>query len=106
MKTDQVQELVLIVRPNSNVNFTPVSKRVCMMKVRSNNNVVTNIINAYATILETTLKNSATTPHFYKKMSSFIKTFKTRESAIISGFFNTKTKSKFSNCPTKIISKY
>ena len=25
------------VRPNSKVNFTPVSKRICMMKVKSNN---------------------------------------------------------------------
>ena len=57
----------IIVRPNSNVTFTPVSERICMMKVKSNNNVISNIINAYVPTLETTLKNPETTCHFYKK---------------------------------------
>ena len=42
------------------------------------NNVITNIITAYATTIETTLKNPETTRHFYEKLSSIIKTFKTR----------------------------
>ena len=28
----------IIVRPNSNITFTPVSERICMMKVKSNSN--------------------------------------------------------------------
>ena len=96
----------IIVTPNSNVTFTPVSERICMIKVKSNNNIITDIIRAYPTTLETTLKNPETTRHFYEKLSSIIKTFKTREAVIIGGDFNAKTNSKFNNFPTNIISKY
>ena len=75
--------------------LTPVSKKICMMKVKSNNNVITNIISAYAPTLETTLTNPETNRHFYKKLSSIIKTFKTRKAIIIGGDF-----------PTNIIGKY
>ena len=44
---------------------------------------MTNIISAYAPTLETTLKNPEITCHFYKKLSSIIKTFKTREAVVI-----------------------
>ena len=77
-----------------------------MMKVKSSNNVITNIISAYAPTLEITLKNPETTHHFYEKLSSIIKTFKNREAVIIGGDFNAKTNSKYNNFPTKIISKY
>ena len=80
----------IIVRPNSNVIFTPVSKRICMMKVKWNNNVIINIINTYAPTLKTTLKNPETTHPFYEKLLSIIKTFKTREAVIIGGDFNAK----------------
>ena len=96
----------IIVRPNSNVTFTPVTKRISMMKVKSNNNIITNIISAYAPTLESTLKNPETTHHFYENLSSIIKTFKTREAVIIGGEFNAKTNSKFNNFPTNIIGKY
>ena len=56
----------IIVRTNSNLTFTPVSKRICMTKVKSNNNIITNIISAYAPTLKTTLKNPETTRHFYE----------------------------------------
>ena len=77
-----------------------------MMKVKSNNNVITNIISAYAPTLENTLKNPETIRYFYRKLSSIIKTFKTREAVITGGDFNAKTNSKFNNFPIKIISKY
>ena len=96
----------IIIRPNSNVTFTPVSERICIMKVKLNNNIITNIISGYAPTLETTLKNPETTRHFYEKLSSIIKTFKTREAVIIDGDFNAKTNSKFNNFPTNITGKY
>ena len=96
----------ILVRPNSNVTFTPVSERICMMKVKSSNKVITNIISACAPTHETTLKNPETTRYFYEKTSSIIKTLKTRESVIIGGGFNTKTKSQLNNLPTNIIGKY
>ena len=96
----------IIVRPNSNVTFTPVSEKITMMKVKSNNKIITNIISAYAPTFETTLNNPETIHHFYEKLSSIIKTFKTREAVIIGGDFNAKTNSKFNNFPTSIIGKY
>ena len=96
----------IIVRLNSNVTFKSVSERICMMKVKPNNNVITNIISAYALTLETTLKTPEVKRHFYEKLSSIIKTFKTREAVIIGGDFNAKTNSKFSNFPSSIIGKY
>ena len=76
------------------------------MKVKSNSNVKTNIISAYVPTLETTLKNPETIHHFYEKLSTIIKTFKTREAVVIGGDFNAKTKLKFNNYPTNIIGKY
>ena len=71
------------------------------MKVKSNSNVETNITSAYVPTLETTLKNPETIHHFYEKLPSIIKTFKTREAVVTA-----KTKSKFNNYPTNIIGKY
>ena len=88
------------------VKDTPVSKKICMMKVKSNNNVITNIISAYAPTLETTLTNPETNRHFYEKLSSIIKTFKTRKAVIIGGDFNAKTNLKLNNFPINIIGKY
>ena len=76
----------ILVRPNSRVNFTPVSERISAIKVESN--------------------SSAVTCSFYKNMSSIIKTFKPREAAIIGGDFSVKLKSKFSNYPNNNNCKY
>ena len=95
----------LFVRPSSKLNFTPVSERTCMIKVKSNYSTVTNIISAYAPTFETTVKKPETIRAFYKNLSSIIKTFKDWKGVVIGGAFNGKTKSKFSNYPKSITGK-
>ena len=95
----------IFVRPSSNVNFTPVSERTYMIKVKSNNSTVTNIISGYAPTFETTVKKPEAIRAFYKNLSSIFKTFKAWKGVIIGAAFNGKTKSKFSNYPKSIIGK-
>ena len=105
-KKNSVAGTGIIVRPNSNVNITPISEKIHMMKVKSNNNTKTNILSAYGPILKTTVKKPEATRALFENLSSIIKTFKAREALIIGGGFNTKTKSKFNNYSNNIIAKY
>ena len=61
----------ILVRPK--VNFTPAFKRICMMKVKSNNNTLA--ISAYTPTLKTTVRKPETTRAFYEHLPSVIKTF-------------------------------
>ena len=81
-----------ITDPKAVVKFTPVSDRICTITTKAANKHRVNIISAYAPTLETTNKTPEITTQFYEELESLIKLTNSRDTLIIGGDFNAKTK--------------
>ena len=81
-----------IVDPKCILKFIPVSDRICMITTKISNKHQVNIISAYAPTLETTKNSPDITANFYEELESVIKLTNSRDTLIIGGDFNAKTK--------------
>ena len=62
----------IITAENTNVNFNPVSERICIITTNTNENTKCYLISAYAPALENTVRNPDETHIFYEQLSSLI----------------------------------
>ena len=81
----------IIVPPETNCNFLPISDRLIMLTILDQK-IKINLISAYAPTSDRTSKNPEDTVKFYENLSSVIKKTKCKETLIIGGDFNSKTK--------------
>ena len=95
----------IIMRKNNIIDFKPISERICKITIEMND--IKCNISAYAPTSERTKKDPEETCKFYELLSVVINKTKTKETIIMGGDFNAKTK-----LPTKdpilnkIIGKY
>ena len=80
------------VDPKLILKFIPISDRICMLTTKIDNTHQVNIISAYAPTLETTKNSPNITTKFYEELESVIKLTNSRDTLIIGGDFNAKTK--------------
>ena len=85
------QGVGIMVHPNTKCEFLPVSSRIMMLTIK-NEEVVTNLISAYAPTNGKTIDNPEKTAQFYNKLSSIINKTRQKAALIIGGDFNAKTK--------------
>lgn len=97
----------ILVRPNNNkITFEPISDRICVIRTKANN-ITNNIISVYAPTSEITRKNPEETQRFYDTLTSVVNKVTRRQTIIIEGAFNAKTKMKSKEDElNKIVGKY
>ena len=81
----------IIVANNRNINFEPISDRICVITKKINNTHKLIIVSVYAPTLETSEKNHDVRDNFYNELGSIISRVKSRDSQIVAGDFNAKT---------------
>ena len=98
--------VAVLVKSNCEVNFDPICERICVIKMKTND-ITNNLISAYAPTLDTTKKHPEETQKFYDMLTSVVNKIKRRETIIIGGDFNAKTKVKVKdNALNKIVGNY
>ena len=93
----------IITAENTNVNFNPVSERICIITTNTNENTKCYLLSAYAPTLENTVRNPDETHIFYEQLSSLINSVKQRDALIIGGDFNAKTKLQVSELENQLL---
>ena len=82
-----IQGVGILVHPNVNCSFTPVSSRIMMLRIYSEG-IETCLISAYAPTNDSTTKYPEITSDFYNKLTSTIAIVKSKDALIIGGDFN------------------
>ena len=77
-KTKSINGVRIIVAANRNINFEPISDRICVTTRKINNTHKLIIISAYAPTLETSEKNHVC-DNFYNELGSIISRVKSRD---------------------------
>ena len=97
----------IIVEMNKNVDFEPISDRICQITTKINNNKKLTIISAQAPTLEKSEKNPELRDNFYNDLNSVVAKVKPRNMLIIAGDYNAKTGSaRNENIYNKQLGKY
>ena len=97
----------IIITENTNVTFSPVSERICMITANTSENIKCHLISAYAPTLENTVRNPDETRIFYEQLLSLINSMKQRDALIIGGDFNAKTELQVSEMENQLaVGKY
>ena len=87
-----IRGIGIITTQNTNVTFNPVSEHICIITPNTSENIKCHFIRAYAPTLENTVRNPDETHIFCEQLSSSINSIEQRDSLIIGGDFNAKTK--------------
>ena len=94
----------ILVEPNTECEYFPVSDRIIMLKIK-NEDVCINLISSYGPTSEKTANQPEATTQFYNNLSSIISKTKNKEALIIGGDFNAKVKELGPN-QLKAVGKY
>ena len=92
----------IIVRKGTNVNFRAITDRICLMKIKANDNYTITIINAYAPTLPVSESNPELRERFYDDLEDVVRTVSSRDYMIIAGDFNAKTGREWEAYPDNI----
>ena len=95
----------IITTENTNGTCNPVWEHICIITIKTSENIKWQLTSAYAPTLENTVKNSDETCIFYEKLSSLINSIKQRDAFIIGGDFNSKTKLQVSETENQLVRK-
>ena len=87
-----------VVRENIRAKFTPISDRICLVKIKHRNRYIA-IINAYAPTQPVSEKNPEIREKFYDELESVMRTISNRDQLIVTGDFNAKTGSAYKDYP-------
>ena len=71
-KTKSINGVGIVVAANRNINFEPISDRICVITTKINNTHKLIIISVYAPTLETSEKNHDARDNFYNELGSII----------------------------------
>ena len=71
-KTKSINWVGIVVAANRNINFEPISDRICVITTKINNTHKLIIISVYAPTLETSKKNHDVRDNFYNELGSII----------------------------------
>lgn len=80
----------MIVRQDINAQFTPISSRLCMLKIKHHNRHIV-LINAYAPTQPVSEKHPERRESLYSELEATMRTVKNRDELIVLGDFNAKT---------------
>ena len=89
-KTKSINGVGIITSVNSNVEFKPISDRLCQITTKINNYCKMIIISAYAPTEESCIKTPSLRENFYNTLDSVLKNIKSTDIVIIGGTFNSK----------------
>ena len=97
-KTTERAGVGFVVQEDLKACFTPISHRICLLKVKVwNRNIV--IINAYAPTQPVSKKHPEMREEFYNNLEATIRKVSNRDELIIAGDFNAKTGSAYKDYP-------
>ena len=87
----------IILPSDVNAELDLISKRICKVRIKVNNNLKVDILSVYAPTLNRSEKNHEIRENFYTKLDSILRNISNRYIVIITGDFNAKTGSASKN---------
>ena len=92
----------IAVRKGTTVTFRAISERICLVKIKINNNHVVTLINAYAPTLPVSENKPEVRESFYDDLEDVVRSTSNRDQLIVAGDFNAKTGREWKSYPENI----